>query len=100
MILTRTAEVLQDGWLKTGDLGRFDEDGFLFIEGRLSRFSKIGGEMVPHETVEQKILAALGLGNDGDRTIAIASVIDPQKGEGARSPEHDRNRSGVSYARS
>ena len=57
----RTAEVLQDGWLKTGDLGRFDEDGFLFIEGRLSRFSKIGGEMVPHETVEQKILAALEL---------------------------------------
>ena len=77
----RTAEVLQDGWLKTGDLGRFDEDGFLFIEGRLSRFSKIGGEMVPHETVEQKILAALGLGNEGDRAIAIASVIDPQKGE-------------------
>ena len=53
--------MLQDGWLKTGDLGRFDEDGFLFIEGRLSRFSKIGGEMVPHETVEQKILAALEL---------------------------------------
>ncbi len=77
----RTAEVLQDGWLKTGDLGRFDEDGFLFIEGRLSRFSKIGGEMVPHETVEQRILSVLGLGNEGDRTIAIASVIDPQKGE-------------------
>jgi acyl-[acyl-carrier-protein]-phospholipid O-acyltransferase/long-chain-fatty-acid--[acyl-carrier-protein] ligase len=76
-----TAEVLQDGWLKTGDLGRFDEDGFLFIEGRLSRFSKIGGEMVPHETVEQKILAALKLGNEGDRTLAVTSVIDPQKGE-------------------
>ena len=67
--------------MKTGDLGRFDEDGFLFIEGRLSRFSKIGGEMVPHETVEQKILAALELGNEGDRTIAVTSVVDPQKGE-------------------
>ena len=77
----RTAEVLQDGWLKTGDLGRFDEDGFLYIEGRLSRFSKIGGEMVPHETVEQKILAALGIGNEGDRTLAVASVMDEAKGE-------------------
>ena len=77
----RTAEVLRDGWLKTGDLGRFDEDGFLFIEGRLSRFSKIGGEMVPHETVEQKILAALKLGNEGERMLAVTSVVDPQKGE-------------------
>ena len=77
----RTAEVLQGGWLKTGDLGRFDEDGFLYIEGRLSRFSKIGGEMVPHETVEQNILAALQLGNEGDRTIAVTAVVDEQKGE-------------------
>ncbi len=77
----RTAEVLQDGWLKTGDLGRFDEDGFLFIEGRLSRFSKIGGEMVPHETVEQKIITALGLGDAGERTVAVTSASDPAKGE-------------------
>ncbi len=77
----RTTEVLQEGWLKTGDLGRFDEDGFLFIEGRLSRFSKIGGEMVPHETVEQKILTALGLGQEGERTIAVASAPDASKGE-------------------
>lgn len=77
----RTAEVLQDGWLKTGDLGRFDEDGFLYIEGRLSRFSKIGGEMVPHETVEQKIIAALQLNNEGERILAVTSRVDAQKGE-------------------
>ena len=77
----RTAEVLQAGWLKTGDLGRFDQDGFLFIEGRLSRFSKIGGEMVPHETVEHQIQAALGLENEGDRGIAVTSVVNSQKGE-------------------
>ena len=65
----RTAEVLRDGWFKTGDIGRFDEDGFLFIEGRLSRFSKIGGEMVPHETIEQKIITTLSL-DQSVRTIA------------------------------
>src|SRR6266700_1313009 len=52
----QTAEVLCHGWLKTGDIGRFDEDGFLYIEWRLSRFSKIGGEMVPHATIESKIV--------------------------------------------
>src|SRR5205085_5445881 len=77
----RTADVLQDGWFKTGDVGRFDEDGFLYIEGRLSRFSKIGGEMVPHEALEQKILDALGLGGQSDRLIAIVGVTDESKGE-------------------
>src|SRR5438128_8599117 len=57
----RTADVLDNGWFKTGDIGRFDEDGFLYIEGRLSRFSKIGGEMVPHEAIEQKIVDLFGL---------------------------------------
>src|SRR5256886_6720823 len=57
----RTAQVLRAGWLKTGDVGRFDEDGFLYIEGRLSRFSKIGGEMVPHEAIEHKIIELMGL---------------------------------------
>ena len=77
----RTAEVLRDGWFKTGDIGRFDEDGFLYIEGRLSRFSKIGGEMVPHEAIEQKIIAALGLDGQSERTIAITGVTDEAKGE-------------------
>jgi len=77
---TRTADVLTESWFKTGDLARFDEDGFLFIEGRLSRFSKIGGEMVPHETVEQRIIEALELPRD-ERTIAIAGIPDEAKGE-------------------
>jgi acyl-[acyl-carrier-protein]-phospholipid O-acyltransferase/long-chain-fatty-acid--[acyl-carrier-protein] ligase len=79
--LQRTAEVLCDGWLKTGDIGRFDEDGFLYIEGRLSRFSKIGGEMVPHEAIEHKIVAVLGLSGRDERCIAIIGVQDESKGE-------------------
>jgi acyl-[acyl-carrier-protein]-phospholipid O-acyltransferase/long-chain-fatty-acid--[acyl-carrier-protein] ligase len=77
----RTAEVLRDGWLKTGDIGRFDEDGFLYIEGRLSRFSKIGGEMVPHEATEHKIIELLGLSGRDERPIAIIGVQDEAKGE-------------------
>jgi acyl-[acyl-carrier-protein]-phospholipid O-acyltransferase/long-chain-fatty-acid--[acyl-carrier-protein] ligase len=77
----RTADMLQNGWLKTGDLGRFDEDGFLYIEGRLSRFSKIGGEMVPHEAIESKIVDLLGLSGRDERPIAIMGVQDQAKGE-------------------
>ncbi len=77
----RTADVLHDGWFKSGDLARFDEDGFLFIEGRLSRFSKIAGEMVPHETVEENILKALGASEEEERTLAIMSIPDEAKGE-------------------
>src|SRR6266566_3541104 len=77
----RTGDVLQDGWLNTGDLGRFDEDGFLYIEGRLSRFSKIGGEMVPHETIEHKIVDLLDLSGKDERMVAIVGVQDQAKGE-------------------
>ena len=77
----RTADVLQDGWLKTGDIGRFDEDGFLYIEGRLSRFSKIGGEMVPHEAIEHKIVDLLDLSGKDERMVAIVGVQDEAKGE-------------------
>jgi acyl-[acyl-carrier-protein]-phospholipid O-acyltransferase/long-chain-fatty-acid--[acyl-carrier-protein] ligase len=76
----KTADVLVDRWFKTGDLARFDEDGFCFIEGRLSRFSKIGGEMVPHETVESKVSEVLALPKD-ERLIAIAGIPDEAKGE-------------------
>jgi acyl-[acyl-carrier-protein]-phospholipid O-acyltransferase/long-chain-fatty-acid--[acyl-carrier-protein] ligase len=78
----RTAEVLDsDGWFRTGDVGRIDLDGFLYIEGRLSRFSKIAGEMVPHETVEETIVRSLGLEGESTRRIAIVGVPDIEKGE-------------------
>lgn len=77
----KTAEVIKHDWFKTGDIGRVDEDGFLYIEGRLSRFSKIGGEMVPHETVEAAINEALGFDSDSDRKIAIVGIPDEAKGE-------------------
>ena len=76
-----SAEVLQDGWLRTGDVGRLDDDGFLYIEGRISRFSKIGGEMVPHETVEAAINKVLGLDSEAERKIAVVGIPDAQKGE-------------------
>src|SRR5207247_4020107 len=79
--LKQTSEVLRDGWLKTGDIGRFEEDGFLYIEGRLSRFSKIGGEMVPHEAIEDKIINLLGLSGRDERPVAIMGLQDEAKGE-------------------
>jgi len=74
----KTREVLKDGWYNTGDIGRVDEDGFIVIEGRLSRFSKIGGEMVPHLGVEQVYLNALGT---DEQLVVVTSVPDAKKGE-------------------
>jgi acyl-[acyl-carrier-protein]-phospholipid O-acyltransferase/long-chain-fatty-acid--[acyl-carrier-protein] ligase len=77
----KTEEVIKEGWFRTGDIGRMDSDGFLYIEGRLSRFSKIGGEMVPHETVEEAIVKVLELENESSRRIAVVGVPDIERGE-------------------
>ncbi len=77
----KTAAAFHDGWFVTGDLGRFDEDGFLSIEGRLSRFSKIGGEMIPHGTVEQRLLESLGIDQAEGYAAVVTGVPDPAKGE-------------------
>lgn len=77
----KTAAAFHDGWFVTGDLGRFDDDGFLYIEGRLSRFSKIGGEMVPHGTVEQAIERVMGWEHGETPTVFVSGVPDVAKGE-------------------
>lgn len=77
----KSREVLRDGWFITGDLARFDDEGFLFIEGRLSRFSKIGGEMVPHGKVEEIVNQALGIDTSAAPSIAVMGVPDEAKGE-------------------
>jgi acyl-[acyl-carrier-protein]-phospholipid O-acyltransferase/long-chain-fatty-acid--[acyl-carrier-protein] ligase len=73
-----TREVIKDGWYVTGDIARIDEEGFISITDRLSRFSKVGGEMVPHLRVEEELHSILGT---TERICAVTGVPDERKGE-------------------
>ncbi len=75
-----TAEVIRDGWYVTGDIAEIDEDGFIRITGRESRFSKIGGEMVPHIRVEEAIGKILASDEDSLQAV-VSSVPHARKGE-------------------
>ena len=73
-----TSDVMHEGWYVTGDIAMLDEDGFITIVDRLSRFAKIGGEMVPHGKVEEALHQAAGAET---QTFAVTSIPDEKKGE-------------------
>ena len=73
-----TAQVLHDGWYTTGDLASLDDEGFLHIADRLSRFSKIAGEMVPHLRIEEALHDAIGT---SERHFVVTAAADDRRGE-------------------
>ena len=73
-----TASVMHHGWYVTGDIALLDEDGFLTITDRLSRFSKIGGEMVPHGKVEEALHQAA---ESETQVFAVTGIPDDRRGE-------------------
>jgi acyl-[acyl-carrier-protein]-phospholipid O-acyltransferase / long-chain-fatty-acid--[acyl-carrier-protein] ligase len=73
-----TRKAIVDGWYNTGDIAIMNKAGFITITGRLSRFSKIGGEMISHEFIECSINEILG---EENRVIAVTGIPDTLKGE-------------------
>jgi acyl-[acyl-carrier-protein]-phospholipid O-acyltransferase/long-chain-fatty-acid--[acyl-carrier-protein] ligase len=76
-----TAKSIQNGWYQTGDVAFIDDEGFIHITGRESRFSKIGGEMVPHIKIEEELEKLVGSTEDGKPQVAVTAVPDEKKGE-------------------
>lgn len=80
----KTAAVVKDGWYNTGDFAKLDEEGFVEITGRQSRFSKIGGEMVPHILIEEHLTRLTDDPSDEDAETRLAVTAVPDEGRGER----------------
>jgi len=76
----KTAQVVVDGWYMTGDVALIDNDGFITITGRESRFSKIGGEMVPHLKIEETLSRLLSPDEEELKAV-VTAVPDARRGE-------------------
>jgi acyl-[acyl-carrier-protein]-phospholipid O-acyltransferase/long-chain-fatty-acid--[acyl-carrier-protein] ligase len=84
-----TAKAVRNGWYITGDVAKIDKDGFVFITGRESRISKIGGEMVPHIMIEEMLLEILKKHTSRQEQeeetpqipLVVAAIPDEKKGE-------------------
>ena len=74
-----TKETLRGGWLYTGDLGYWDDEGFIFLSGRAKDFLKRGGEMIAPEEVEQIIMSHPSVDE-----AAIIGIPDIEWGERVR----------------
>jgi len=74
--IEETSLRIKDGWYDTGDMGMFDEDGYLWHKGRLKRFVKIGGEMVSMVRVESVLVELL----PDDVDCCVVEVPDFLKG--------------------